>query len=125
MTDPQREFPPGWNAKQWNLQFSIDQDAEIRSFWQEKKRFIRRGGHELSFLLDDSEESGSSCLAEEIREFCRWEHVEDFDSEGTITEGQRQVAWFDERTKSGHVRMHKNLSAVALYHLLKAPVCIS
>jgi hypothetical protein len=114
-----------WDAKQWNRQFSIDQDAEIRSFWQETKRFIRGEGDELGFLFDDFEESGSWCLAEQIREFCRGEHLEDFESEGTIRKWQGQVAWADERARSGDVRMHKNLSAVALYRLLKAPVCIS
>lgn len=125
MADVQRQFPD-WNAKQWNQQFSINQDAKIHGFWQETKRTI--GGEsddELSILLGDFEESGTSCLAEEMRDFCRGESMEDFESEGAIAEGKRQVVWFDERSRSGDVKMHKNLSAVALDRLLKAPVCIS
>ena len=125
MADAQREFRLDCDAKQWNLRFSIDKCAEIRGFWPETKPFIRGAGDELSFLFDDFEECGSSCLKEEIREFCKGEHEEDFESEGDSREGQRQAAWFDGRAKSGDVRTHKNLSAVALYRLLKEPVCIS
>jgi len=125
MADAQREFPLDWDAKQWNPRFSIDKYSEIRSFWQDTKRSIRGEGDALSFLFDDFEESGSSCLKEEIREFCKGELEEDFESEGDIRKGQHQVAWFDGRAKSGDVRTHENLSAVELYRLLKEPVCIS
>lgn len=125
MADVRRYYPPDWDAKQWNPQFSIDKEVEIRSFWQETKHFIRSEGDALSFLFDDFDESGSSCLAEIVREFCRGEYLEDFGSEGTTMKGQRQAAWVDERARSGPVRTRKYLSAVALYHLLKKPVSIS
>ena len=122
MAEARPHFLPAWDAKRWDPLFSNDRDIEDSSHWREKRRNIRRSD-ELSFLLDDLEEPDSSCLSEEVREFCRDEQVEDFESGQTNPEGQRQAAWLDERAWSGSYRQHIDLSAIALYHRLQKPVC--
>ena len=122
MAEARPHFLPELDAKRWDPLFSNDRDVQDSSRWREKRRNIRRSD-ELSFLLDDVEEPDSSCLSEEVREFCRGEQVEDFESGKTNPEGQRQAAWVDDRARSGSDRPRADLPAIELYHLLQIPVC--
>lgn len=115
-------------ANNWDPVFSTHRDLkdDDKSF-VEARRGIGAGGDDLSIFLQDSEDSGSPCEVEEVREFCQDASLEDREA-STGRAGQRPAAWLDDRnsphlTGSGNARQYENpLTATELCQLLKEPV---
>jgi hypothetical protein len=128
MAAEKRGYPLMCFANNWDPVFSTHRDLkdDDESF-VEARRGIGAGGDDLSIFLQDSEDSGSPCEVEEVREFCQGASLEDLKA-GTGRAGQRQAAWLDDRnsphlTGSGDARQYENpLTATGLYRLLKEPV---
>ena len=109
-------------AEEWSRLFSNEQNSEESNSHLESRRDINPDVDELSISLRESEESGSSCLVEEILEFCDGARIEDLELDAK-REGQHRHAWLDDRssrvTSIDGVRTYKNpLTAAALYRHL-------
>lgn len=129
MTDSYRGGHDDSYSKRWPSEFSTDQSVEdCTPYLELRKRTDCEGDEDIwGFLLQATEESGPSCLDEEVKDWCEGKLIRDFEAEAR-KERQRRAAWLDDRGSS-HLRNDKALrkypnplSAATLYGLLKAPV---
>jgi hypothetical protein len=93
----------------------------------EAKRSIGEVGDEWTIFLQDSDDLGYLCEADEVKRYCEGVSLDDVEA-GVGEAGERRAAWVDDRssvdlTGSGSVRPCDNpLTAKGLLRYLKQPV---
>jgi hypothetical protein len=93
----------------------------------ETKKSMGGVGDKLTIFLQDTEDLGYPCEADEVKRYCEGVSLEDLEA-GVGEAGERRAAWLDDRnnldlTESGNARLYDNpLTATGLLKYLKQTV---